>query len=120
MPCSESHVRRIIRARRRRNGLSPRDRAVGILVTVLFHALLGLLIYHGRFTVKILPFGKEEVRTVLIVPPLKVTIPKVVGGRGLAELPGGPQEAADVVRAARRPEEVQPEPEPAPEAPAAG
>jgi TonB family protein len=66
-----------------------RDRAVGLLVTAVFHALLGLLVYYGRLTVKILP-EREEVRTVVIVPPLKVALPKVVGGRGLAEVPGGP------------------------------
>jgi len=98
---------------------SPRDKALGILVTVLVHVLLGILIYHGRFTVKILPFAKEEVRTVLIVPPLKVALPKVVGGRGLSEIPGGPQEAAGPGRAARQPEEVRPEPEPEPVEPAA-
>jgi len=98
---------------------SPRDRALGIFITVLVHALLGLLIYHGRFTVKILPFAREEVRTVLIVPPLKVALPKVVGGRGLSEIPGGPQQAAGPARAARQPEEARPEPEPAPVEPAA-
>jgi TonB family protein len=100
--------------------LSPRDRAVGILVTVLFHALLGLLIYHGRFTIKFLPFGKEEVRTVLIVPPLRVTIPRIVGGRGLADLPGGPPGAGRSAPAAERPQEVRPKPEPVPEEPGAG
>ena len=59
-----------------RNGRPRRDRALGILVTVLVHALLGLLVYHGRFTVKILPFGKQEVRSVVIVPPLTVSLPK--------------------------------------------
>ncbi len=72
-----------------RNGRPRRDRALGILVTVLVHALLGLLVYHGRFTVKIFPFGKQEVRSVVIVPPLTVSLPKVVGGRGLADVPGG-------------------------------
>ena len=104
----------------KKDGPSSRDKAVGILVTVLVHALLGVLIYHGRFTVKILPFGKEEVRTVLIVPPLKVAIPKVVGGRGLSEVPGGPQEAAGAGRAARQPEEARQEPEPAPVEPRRG
>ena len=102
----------------KKDGPSPRDKAVGILVTVLVHALLGFLIYSGRFTVKILPFGKEEVRTVIVVPPLKVTIPKIVGGRGLSEVPGGPQEAAGPARPASQPEETKPEPEPAPAEPA--
>ncbi|MCK7469688.1 MAG: hypothetical protein MZU95_01935 [Desulfomicrobium escambiense] len=72
-----------------KNGRPRRDRAMGVLVTVVVHALLGLLVYHGRFTVKILPFGKQQVRSVVIVPPLTVSLPKVVGGRGLADVPGG-------------------------------
>jgi TonB family protein len=70
-------------------GRPPRDRLIGVLVTVLFHGLLGLLVYHGRFTVKILPFdeSREEVRDVVIVPPLKISIPKVVGGRDLTTDP---------------------------------
>jgi TonB family protein len=104
---------------------SPRDRTVGILVTVLFHAFLGFLIYHGRFTVKILPFAKEEVRTVVIVPPLKVTIPKIVGGRDLAEVPGEPPGAGGRAPAAPVTEEARPAPEaalaePAPAGTAAG
>jgi TonB family protein len=72
-----------------RNGRPRRDRAVGVIVTVAVHALLGLLVYHVRFTVKLLPFGKQEVRSVVIVPPLTVNIPRIVGGRDLADLPGG-------------------------------
>jgi len=74
----------------KKNGRPRRDRAAGVLVSLLIHVLLGLAVYHGRFTIKILPFGKEEVRNVVIVPPLKVAIPKVVGGRDLAEVPGPP------------------------------
>jgi TonB family protein len=69
---------------------TPRDRAVGVLVTLLVHAFLAVLVYHYRFTVKILPFAKESVRTVVIVPPLNFAVPKVVGGRDLAEVPGAP------------------------------
>ncbi len=97
---------------------SPRDRTVGIAVTVVVHALLGFLVYHGRFTVKILPFAREEVRTVVVVPPLKVTIPKVVGGRGLSEVPGGPSGPAGPARAGDQPDESKPEPKAAPAEPA--
>lgn len=93
-----------------------RDRALGILVTVLFHAVLGFLIYHYRFTVKILPFAKESVRTVVLVPPPNVAIPKVVGGRGLAELPGGPPGVSDQGRTSKPAEEPQPETQAPPEA----
>jgi TonB family protein len=77
----------------KKKGRSLRDKAVGVLVTLLFHALLGVLVYHTRFTIKIFPFGKESVRSVVIVPPLKVSIPRVVGGRGLAEVPADRAEA---------------------------
>jgi len=73
----------------KKNGRPPRDKVVGALVTLLFHGLLGVAIYHGRFTVKIFPFKEEEVRTVMIVPPLKVNIPKIVGGQGLTAEPAG-------------------------------
>jgi TonB family protein len=75
-------------AGRDRLGRSRRDRLAGVLVTVAFHALLGLLVYHGRFIVRILPLEKRvEVRNIVLVPPLKVSVPKVVGGRGLASEP---------------------------------
>ena len=90
---------------------SPRDRALGLLVTLLFHAVLGFLIYEYRFTVRILPLSKGSVRTVVIVPPLNVAIPKVVGGRGLADLPGGPSEGGQPGPAAKPAGKSRPEPE---------
>ena len=66
-----------------------RDRIAGLLVTVVVHVILGLIVYFGRVTVKIFPSPDEEVRSVVLVPPLKAALPKVVGGRGLAEIPGG-------------------------------
>jgi len=73
----------------KKNDRPPRDKVIGVLVTLFFHGLLGIAIYHGRFTVKIISFGKEEVRTVMIVPPLKVNIPRIVGGRDLISEPAG-------------------------------
>jgi hypothetical protein len=71
----------------KKDGRPAGDKVVAVLAALFFHILLGLAVYHGRFTVKIISFGKEEVRNVVIVPPLKVTIPKVVGGRGLVSEP---------------------------------
>jgi len=71
----------------KKNGRPSVDKAVGILISLFVHILLAVAVYHGRFIVKIIPFEKEEVRNVVIVPPLKVTLPKVVGGRGLAPEP---------------------------------
>jgi len=100
------------------NGRPPRDKAVGVLVTLLFHGLLGIAIYHGRFTVKIISFGKEEVRTVMIVPPLKVSIPRIVGGRDLISEPAGLPAEAGPPGTARGAEEVRQKPAAGPETPA--
>lgn len=95
---------------------SRRDVAIGVLATFLFHALLAVFIIFGRITVKVLPLEKEQVRTVVIVPPLNVTVPKIVGGHGLAEVPGEGPGAAAPAKAQPKPEAARPEPEaPAPE-----
>ena len=87
---------------------SRHDILLAVLITALFHVVLGFLIYFGRFTVKIVPVSKkEEVRDVVLVPPLKVTIPKVVGGRGLASEPGaapGPPGQPGPAKPAEKPE----------------
>jgi TonB family protein len=98
----------------KKDGRPPFDKAAGVLVSLLVHIILGLAVYHGRFTVKVITFQKEEVRNVVIVPPLKVTIPKIVGGRGLAAEPvarpaeegpaGGTGRAAVARQEAARPE----------------
>lgn len=90
------------------NGRPRRERLISVLATLLFHGLLGLAVYYGRFTVKILPFDNgKEVRDVVIVPALTYVVPKVVGGRGLAAEPAeapsrpGPAGAATEMEAAR-------------------
>lgn len=90
-----------------------RDRVIGLAVTLLFHAALALAIIFGRITVKVLPFAKEEVQQVVLVPPLQVSIPKIVGGLNLAEVPGGGPGPAGPARPAPKPEPAKPEPEPA-------
>jgi len=93
-----------------------RDVVIGLLITFLFHAILALIIVFGRITVKVLPFGGQEVRPVMLVPPLTVSIPKIVGGRDLAELPG---EGTGGGRPAPAPPPEKVLPEPRPEEPAA-
>lgn len=100
----------------KKDGRPPVERVVGVLVSLFVHVLLGLAVYHGRFTVKVIPFEKEDVRDVVIVPPLKVTLPKVVGGRGLSAEPvarpaeegppGGTGRAAGAREEAASPEPV--------------
>ena len=102
----------------KKNGRPPRDKVVGALVTLLFHGLLGIAIYHGRFTVKIFPFKEEEVRTVMIVPPLKVNIPKIVGGQGLTAEPAGLPGEAGPPGTAQRAGDVRQKPAAGPETPA--
>ncbi len=97
------------------NGRPPRDKVVGALVTLFFHGLLGIAIYHGRFTVKIFPFKKEEVRAVMIVPPLKVNIPRIVGGRDLTAEPAGLPEEAGAPGMAKRAGDVRQKPAAGPE-----
>ena len=94
-----------------------RDVAIGILVTFVFHAFLAIIIIFGRITVKVLPMAKEEVRTVVIVPPLNVAIPKIVGGRGLTEVPGESPGGAAPARALPKPEAARAEPEQPPAEP---
>lgn len=99
-----------------RGGRAPRDRLLGVLVTLLVHGVLALAIYHGRFTVKILPFDekKEEVREIVLAPALKVSIPRIVGGRDLAADP------AEALGAPPGPPAAGPEPPAAVEGEAAG
>ena len=91
---------------------SSRDVAIGILVTVLVHAVLGFLIVFGRFTVKVLPFARQEVRPVMLVPPLNAAIPKIVGGHGLNEVPGEGRGGAEPARPSPKPEAAGVEPGP--------
>ncbi|MGB8958881.1 MAG: TonB C-terminal domain-containing protein [Candidatus Aminicenantales bacterium] len=97
---------------------SSRDVAIGILVTVLVHAVLGFVVVFGRFTVKVLPFAREEVRPIMLVPPLNVAIPKIVGGHGLNEVPGEGRGAAEPARPSPKPEAAGVEPGPAAAEPA--
>jgi TonB family protein len=100
----------------KKNGRPPRDKVVGALVTLFFHVLLGVAVYHGRFTVKIMSFEKEAVRTVMIVPPLKVNIPRIVGGRDLTAEPAGLPEEEGPPGSAKRTGDSQRKPAAGPEA----
>jgi len=101
----------------KRNGRPPSDKAAGVLITLFIHTILGYWVYHARFTIKVIPLQKQEVRNVIIVPPLKVFIPKVVGGRGLAAEPvarpgdEGPPGVSDRTSGARQEAVAGPEPQ---------
>jgi hypothetical protein len=51
-----------------------KKRAAILAVSLAFHAILVLGLYHARMTVKILPFG-EEVRSVRLAPPVPMVLP---------------------------------------------
>lgn len=65
------------------------EKLIGIGLSVLFHILIVYAFIHAKFTVRIMPLRKEEVRSVMIVPPLKASIPRIVGGRAAPEVPEG-------------------------------
>lgn len=65
------------------------EKMIGIGVSLIIHGFLVYAVIHAKFTVKIMPISKEEVRSVMIVPPLKVSIPRIVGGRGTPGVPEG-------------------------------
>jgi len=104
----------------KKNGRPPRDKAAGVLVSLLLHGLLGYGVYHARFTVKVLPFEKKEIRNVVIVPPLKANIPKIIGGRGLVAEPEGLLEEAGPRGAERTSGDARQKPSAGPEAGAEG
>ncbi len=49
-----------------------------LVLSLILHGFLVYGIYHARFTIKMLPVG-TTVRDVRIVPPLHLTVPKIVG-----------------------------------------
>lgn len=65
------------------------EKVIGAWVSLLLHGFLIYGIYNARITVRIMPLEKEEVRDIVIVPPLKASIPRIVGGRGGADIPDG-------------------------------
>jgi len=52
---------------------------IGLAVSLLVHGALVYGLYHARITVKILSFGGDDLRNVMIVPPLNQAGPKIVG-----------------------------------------
>lgn len=72
-----------------KKGRATPEKLIGIGLSLLVHGFLVYAVIHARFTVKIMPFHKEEVRSVMIVPPLKASIPRIVGGRGTPGVPEG-------------------------------
>jgi TonB family protein len=72
-----------------RTGRPAVEKIAGIAVTLILHGILLYGIIHARFTVKLMPLDKDDVRSVMIVPPLAVSVPRIVGGSLPAGLPEG-------------------------------
>jgi TonB family protein len=73
---------------------SRRERSVALTVSLILHGLLVYWMVQARITVKILDVKKEQVQPVVLSPPLKVSLPKIVGGRStvtVEELQAGPE-----------------------------
>lgn len=80
---------------------SRRERSVALAVSLVLHGLLVYWMVQARITVKILDVKKEQVQPVVLSPPLKVSLPRIVGGRStvtVEELQAGP-EAGGAARA---------------------
>lgn len=104
---------------RRPGGRARAARLIPLGLSLVLHGFLVYGIYHAHFPIKMLPTG-TTVRDIRIVPPLKPTLPKIVGplrpgpaegrltdeGTGAAGTGGG-----------ARPPAAQPEPQAAPSAP---
>jgi hypothetical protein len=63
------------------------QKALLLALVLVLHGVLVYGILHARFTIKMLNLGKET-RTVRIVPPFALTMPKIVGSPGGASRQG--------------------------------
>jgi hypothetical protein len=68
-------------------GLKRRDKIVLLGLVLVAHGILVYAVFHARFTIKMLNL-KKETRNIRIVPPLKTTLPTIVGPPGAAAVPG--------------------------------
>jgi TonB family protein len=67
--------------------LKRREKLVLLGLVLVAHLILVYAVFHARFTVKMLNL-KKEAKNVRIVPPLKTTLPRIVGGPGGGQTPG--------------------------------
>lgn len=63
---------------RKANGRTRLVRFLLLFISVVLHGLFVYGLFHARFTIKIIAFG-PTVRNVRIVPPFKLSVPKIVG-----------------------------------------
>jgi len=102
---------------RKKNGPSRSRTYWALAVSLLLHGLLVYGVFHAHITIRILNVG-TRVQNVRVVPPIRLTAPKIVGAppqrttpsEGAAAEPGG----AGVGPGGRRPRAEAPVPPPAP------
>ncbi|MFO7732947.1 MAG: TonB C-terminal domain-containing protein [Candidatus Aminicenantes bacterium] len=99
---------------REKAGRPAPEKLVGLLVSLLVHGFLVYAVVHARFTVKVMTLRQEEVRSVMIVPPLKASIPKIVGGQAAPGVPEGLTEEEPSLEAGRPGDRGAPEAAPGP------
>jgi TonB family protein len=75
---------------RKTNRRSPLQTYLALGISLVLHGLLVYGFLHARITIKILTIG-TKVQNVRIVPPIRISLPKIVGAAAEAP-PGGPTE----------------------------
>jgi TonB family protein len=86
-------------------GLRRREKVVLLGLVLVAHVILVYAVFHARFTIKMLNL-KKETRNVRIVPPLKTTLPRIVGSPGAGPVPGkatAPEKVTGETGGGRRP-----------------
>ena len=106
-----------------KNGQPPRGRTVALAISLVLHGLLIYGFVHARFTIKVLAV-RGKVQEVRIVPPVRFSVPRVVGARAQGRAaPEAAQAEAPTAGAgtggAGRTRRASPPPPPTPGAPAA-
>ena len=74
---------------RKTNGRTRLKKIVPLGISIIFHGLLVVGLYHARITIKFLAV-QSTVRDIRIAPPLTPALPKIVGSPGTGRASGGP------------------------------
>lgn len=58
-----------------------RARIIGLIISLTLHSVIIYGLLKAKVEIKILPFERERIQTVVLSPGLRVPLPKIVGGR---------------------------------------
>ncbi len=103
---------------RKKNGRPPRGRSAALAVSLILHGLLIYGFVHARFTIKMLTV-RAKVQEVRIAPPVRLSVPRVVGGPAQGRPPQEPSRIEPSGVGAGRARQAAPPPPPTPGPPAA-